>query len=158
MKSLTKVFFAVLLAVTFAFGSFQLHANARTMADVDGEVTKAQGNTSILVGTWSNQLGSKMTITSVEEGNVQGSYETSVSASGCAKGTFPLVGRANLPSIGFVVSWPKCSSVTAWSGQLQNEQLVTTWVLTSQTVPKNNWQSTTVNQDIFTKDNPEPST
>ncbi|MCT7950238.1 hypothetical protein NG798_10605 [Ancylothrix sp. C2] len=51
MKSLTKVFFAVLLAVTFAFGGFQVPANARTMADVDGEVTKAQSNTSILVGT-----------------------------------------------------------------------------------------------------------
>jgi|GEM_PF-3244491 Avidin family. len=157
MKSLTKVFFAVLLAVTFAFGSFQLHANARTMADVDGEVTKAQSNTSILVGNWSNQLGSKMTITSVEEGNVQGSYETSVSASGCAKGTFPLVGRTNLPSLGFVVSWTndlsKCSSVTAWSGQLQKDQIVTTWLLTAQTVASNNWRSTTVNQDVFTKDN-----
>lgn len=158
MKSLTKVFFALLLAVTFAFGSFQVPANARTMADVDGEVTKAQSNTSILVGTWKNQLGSKMIIESVSaDGEVKGSYETAVSASGCAKGTFPLVGRTNLPSLGFVVSWTndlsKCSSVTAWSGQLQKDQIVTTWLLTAQTVPTNNWQSTTVNQDVFTKDN-----
>ncbi|MCL1466593.1 avidin/streptavidin family protein [Argonema galeatum] len=154
MKSLTKVFFALLLAVTIAFGGFQGHANARSLTDVGGVATETQSNP--LLGTWLNELGSKLSIESVsEDGNVKGFYETAVSSAGCAKGKFPLVGRTNLPSIGFVVSWTnsesRCSSVTAWSGQLQGDQLVTTWLLTSQTVPSNNWRSTYVNKDTFTR-------
>ena len=130
-------------------------------ADVDGTVTKTQNSTTRLKGTWYNQLGSKLTINEVQEGELTGSYETAVSTSGCAKGAFPLVGRTNTngnrQSVGFVVSWKNaqsnCNSVTAWSGQLQNvngeEQLVTTWLLTVETDPKNNWQSTYVNKDTF---------
>lgn len=149
-----KEFAKILIIAVFSLVLFASSA----AADVGISLTKTQSNTSILVGTWENELGSTMTINSVSpDGEVRGSYETAVSASGCAKGTFPLVGRTNLPSFGFVVSWTntlsRCSSVTAWSGQLQTlggqDQLVTTWLLTAQTVPRNNWQSTTVNKDIF---------
>ena len=157
-----KRFAKILIIAVFSLVIFASCA----LADVAVPLTKTQSNMSILVGTWKNKLGSTMTINSVSlDGDVRGSYQTAVSASGCAKGNFPLVGRTNLPSVGFVVSWTndlsRCSSVTAWSGQLQKvlgqDQIVTTWLLTAQTVPSNNWQSTTVNQDIFTKDNSEPS-
>jgi len=106
-----------------------------------------------LIGTWVNELGSEMTINKVNpDGLVTGSYTNSA---GECRGTFDLVGRTNLPSFGFVVSWTnnsvKCSSVTAWSGQLQKDKIVTTWLLTAQTTPANNWRSTTVNKDIFTR-------
>ncbi len=149
-----KKFAKILIIAVFSLVLFASSA----IADVGVALTKTQSNTSILVGTWENELGSTMTINSVSpDGEVRGSYQTAVSASSCAKGTFPLVGRTNLPSLGFVVSWTndssKCSSVTAWSGQLQTvrgeNQIVTTWLLTAQTVPRNNWQSTTINQDIF---------
>lgn len=156
-----KQFAKILIIAVFSLVLFVSSA----AADVGGNLTQTQ-QTQIkahkLVGTWSNESGSTMTIDSVSpDGEVRGSYKTAVSAVSADKcnitESFPLVGRADLPSLGFVVSWKNnlsnCSSVTAWSGQVQTvggqDQLVTTWLLTSQTVPKKNWQSTTVNKDIF---------
>ncbi|HEY9799509.1 MAG TPA: avidin/streptavidin family protein [Leptolyngbyaceae cyanobacterium] len=142
----------ILIIAVFSFVMFASSA----VADECGSATQSQIPITTLVGTWSNELGSKLTINNEENGQISGYYETSVSQGGCAKGKFPLVGRTNLPLVGFVVSWTnessKCNSVTTWSGQLQKDKLVTTWLLTLGTVPKNNWQSTYVNKDIFTKE------
>jgi avidin family protein len=74
-----------------------------------------------LNGTWYNELGSKMTIQFNADGSITGSYTTAVSATGCAKGAFPLTGRwnvdtSNVLSLGFAVGWnnaqSKCYSTT----------------------------------------------
>lgn len=154
MKKLAKILIiAVFSLVLFA---------SSAAADVDGSVTQTQNSASMsLEGIWYNQLGSTLTINEVQKGGFTGTYKTEVSTSGCAKGVFPLVGRTNISrtkqSVGFVVSWKNelsdCNSVTAWSGQLQNvnheDQLVTTWLLTVGTDPKDNWKSTFLNKDTF---------
>lgn len=47
-------------------------------------------------------------------------------------------------------------SVCTWSGQYQEidgePKIITTWLLTSQTEPKDNWSSVQVNKDIFSRD------
>ena len=47
-------------------------------------------------------------------------------------------------------------SVCAWSGQYQETdgkpKILTTWLLTSQTEPKNNWASVRVNKATFFRD------
>ena len=47
MKYLIKVFFAVLLAVTFAFSGFQCHANAAPRQLITGAAQCVSGNTVI---------------------------------------------------------------------------------------------------------------
>jgi hypothetical protein len=120
-----------------------------------------------LDGIWYNELNSRMELT-VKEGLVQGTYETAVSGKGCAKGKFQLAGRADTArdgvlNVGFVVSWENdqsnCESVTAWSGEYRTtriggedvEILKTTWLLTLETNETDDWKSTLVGQDVFTR-------
>lgn len=116
-----------------------------------------------LEGTWYNELGSMITIDRVGTGGFTGTYQTAVSTTGCAKGTFSLVGTSDGDvdgsSVGFVVAWvndiSNCHSVTGWSGQLQiidgEEQIVATWLLTMETDPSQDWASTLVGRDVFTR-------
>ncbi len=118
-------------------------------------------------GTWYNELGSMMTIDIVTNGQFTGSYQTAVSSSGCAQGSFPLVGQTDIDNggqyIGFVVLWNNsefnCKSGTAWSGQLQTingiETITTFWLLTMEVIPSQEWASTLVGQDIFTQTQPK---
>jgi Avidin family len=112
-----------------------------------------------LNGTWYNELGSLMTIET--NGNViSGTYQTAV---GDAKGIYYLVGltdtdNAASQAVGWVVVWQNqygdSGSVTSWSGQYQVVNgvptIVTTWLLTMETNPQDDWQSTLVGQDVFT--------
>jgi hypothetical protein len=117
-----------------------------------------------LEGTWFNELGSTMTIDAVTPGQpFTGSYQTAVSTTACAQGSFQLVGTCDTDtdgtSVGFVVAWvngnSNCHSITAWSGQLQiiggQEEIVATWLLTMETDPGQDWASTLVGQDVFTR-------
>jgi hypothetical protein len=117
-----------------------------------------------LEGTWYNELKSKMVL-KVDGAAVTGSYETAV---GETFGPCALSGRAETASKGsqsvaFVVCWQNDKATahccTAWSGQLQvdkagKESLVTTWLLTEDTSPGDDWNSTKVGQDIFYRDPP----
>jgi len=118
-----------------------------------------------LDGEWFNELGSKMVLR-VDGPSISGTYHTAV---GNASGEYALVGRADTPretsqSVGFVVSWQNeyqsADSLTAWSGQLQvidgEEMIVTTWLLTIETAPGEDWKSTMVGRDVF-KRNPTPA-
>ena len=72
-----------------------------------------------------------------------------------------MVGRKDTSgnTLGWTVVWtnglrPPSLSTTTWSGQLQfNDQgdptILTTWLLTSQTIAVDNWKSTTVGKDNF---------
>ena len=116
-----------------------------------------------LNGTWYNELGSSMTLV-VNGNSITGTYQTAV---GDASGTYDLVGRTDTDNdasqaVGFVVVWQNQSgssdSVTTWSGQYQNingiDTIVTTWLLTQETNPNDDWASTIINKDIFTKTAP----
>jgi hypothetical protein len=111
-------------------------------------------------GKWFNELGSSMMI-QVHGSTVTGKYQTAV---GDADGLYELVGRVSVPAddnrtIGFVVAWQndkrKTDSVTAWSGEVRevngNQILTTTWLLTGETDPKDDWKSTLVGKDLFTR-------
>jgi hypothetical protein len=118
-----------------------------------------------LDGDWYNELKSKMVL-KVTGAEITGKYHTAV---GNASGIYDLVGRidsgaARSRTIGFVVSWEnqygRSESVTTWSGEVQvddqgEERIVTTWLLTIETDPANNWKSTIVGTDIFTRTPPD---
>jgi avidin family protein len=123
-----------------------------------------------ITGTWYNELGSKMVIEEVSEGGFYGTYHTTVSASKPpAEGVYVLSGRLTdemadgSQAIGFVVAWQNAygdrGSVTAWSGELQGSAdgvvLRTTWLLTSSTKPDDDWKSTLIGTDVFTRTPPE---
>lgn len=117
-----------------------------------------------LDGDWYNELKSKMVLT-VKGASVTGQYHTAV---GNASGIYDLVGRiddqaGSSRAIAFVVSWQNSDgnseSATAWSGEVQvegqeDERIITTWLLTMETDPQNNWKSTIVGQDVFTRTPP----
>ena len=110
---------------------------------------------------WYNELGSVMTITTVdrEYGNFAGQYCSGV---GKAVYNYTLLGRFDTEgkSLGWVVSYNNqylnANSTAAWSGQIQIDRntsmpvILTTWLLTTQTQPEDNWSSTNVGFDKFT--------
>lgn len=111
-------------------------------------------------GTWYNELGSKMVI-QVAGKRITGTYHTRV---GDASGDYELIGQMdtdndNSTAIGWVVVWNNqygsSDSVTSWSGQVQElagvESIVTTWLLTAETEQDDDWHSTLVGKDIFTR-------
>ncbi len=116
-----------------------------------------------LNGTWYNELGSSMTLV-ISGNSITGTYQTAV---GNASGLYDLVGQTDTDNdssqaIGFVVVWQNqygsSDSVTAWSGQYQVvngvDTIVTTWLLTQETDPSEDWSSTLINKDVFTKTPP----
>ena len=88
------------------------------------------------------------------------------SAVGKAEKFYSLVGRydtaSDSPTFGWTVSYQNqyenAHSTATWSGQYQcvsgTPTLLTTWLLTSQTEPSDNWKSTNVGVNVFT---PNPS-
>lgn len=108
---------------------------------------------------WYNELGSKMVLNIDGVGGLTGVYNSAV---GDAKSDYVLVGRYDSkqspPTIGWVVQWvnqyKSVNSVTSWSGQIMIVKgvptIMTTWLLTSQTNPQDEWESTLIDQDMFT--------
>jgi hypothetical protein len=95
----------------------------------------------------------------VNGNNIVGTYQTEV---GDANGIYHLFGIGDFDNheseaLGWVVSWNNnfgnSDSVTVWSGQYQErcgeEIILTTWLLTSESSPKDDWRSTLVGADIF---------
>ena len=77
----------------------------------------------------------------------------------CLTGTYDKDGTESGGTIGWSVTYNNAEhgnskSTATWSGQRQltlngSPIIPTTWLLTSQTVPSNNWESTLTNQDLF---------
>lgn len=126
-------------------------------------------------GRWYNELGSEMNLTVTADGLVSGVYRTAV-ADRPLPPPRPLAGlcdarpRPGRPqSIAFAVEWghPESAigSITAWSGQFQvitdqgkeEQVLVTTWLLTTETERPGAWSSTLVGHDVFTRSRPDPA-
>lgn len=126
-----------------------------------------------LHGVWWNELGSKMVIKLEphDPKTFRGFYHTNVGNAQEKK--YPLVGRCDVRGlkskmVAFVVAWnadppsgaapPVNPSVTAWCGQLQmvkgREVIATTWLLDRLTAPADDWESTLVGMDYFTRKKP----
>ncbi|KAJ8518249.1 hypothetical protein ONZ45_g4689 [Pleurotus djamor] len=119
-------------------------------------------SSALISGTWYNELGSRMELTANTDGSLTGSY---FSAVGGVPKAYPLSGRYNLkvPSgqgvaIGWAVSYEVeekgIHSVATWSGQFfasPEPVILTQWLLSSSTQPKDLWQSTNLGHDEFTK-------
>ena len=114
-----------------------------------------------LSGTWKNELGSTMTITSVEEGGVfSGSYQTGVTATANRILPSPLSGiqqKADQPNFGLTVYWTFSKTITVFSGQCfvdsnGKEVLKTTWLLRDQVASeKEDWRATRIGTNVFTR-------
>jgi hypothetical protein len=111
-------------------------------------------------GQWFNELKSHMTI-DVDGLMITGKYHTGV---GDAEGEYELVGCISMPNdknstIAFVVAWQNgmqdTDAVTAWAGEVREidgtQYMTTTWLLTKETLPKDDWRSTLVGKDYFTR-------
>jgi hypothetical protein len=118
-----------------------------------------------LQGTWYNELGSTMVIGQLDPSNqtVTGTYTTAVSSSGCAKGQFLLAGRSDVQAggqtIGWAVSWlntsSKCWSTTSWAGHFDGQgTIMAFWLLAMRADPGEEWASTVIGQDVFTRTQP----
>ncbi len=118
-----------------------------------------------LVGKWFNELGSCMNIIAATDGMLFGKYETAV---GNAEKTYVLTGRYDTEgdSLGWIVTWNNYTgssySTTGWSGQYQQDpctkepRILTTWLLTVQTNPEDDWNSTNIGTDVFQRAAPLP--
>ena len=84
------------------------------------------------------------------------------SAVGDAEKQYILVGRTNTEgkTVGWTVvyknDYRNAHSTCTWSGQFQTDEygkhvILTTWLLTMQTTPLENWDSTNVGFDYFTE-------
>ena len=116
-------------------------------------------------GIWYNELGSTMTIGPVVDDAFEFNYKTAVSTKNCANGEFKGSGWINTSELGqtiaFSVSWmnasSQCSSVTAWSGQIQGSdddaKIIAFWMLTG-IDPKNDWAPTSIGEDNFSRTQP----
>src|ERR1051326_1840170 len=111
-----------------------------------------------ITGTWYNELGSTMEI-QIRGNNIVGTYQTAV---GDAEGIYRLFGVGDFDdhaseTLGWTVAWnnefKNSDSVTTWCGQYQvkdgEEIIVTTWLLTTETDPNDDWHSTLIGMDTF---------
>jgi avidin family protein len=111
-------------------------------------------------GQWFNELTSRMVI-DVHGNTITGKYHTGV---GEAEGEYELVGWISTPNdnngtIAFVVAWQNgiqdTDAVTAWSGEgrdIDGTQYITaTWLITKETLPNDDWRSTIIGKDYFTR-------
>ncbi|NXO78626.1 AVID protein, partial [Sitta europaea] len=118
-----------------------------------------------LTGSWINDLGSNMTITSVNANGVfAGSYHTAVSATSNKIKVSPLQGsqqkspnQKGQPTFGFTVNWSFSDSITVFTGQCfvdddGKEVLRTMWLLRSRVENINSdWKATRVGTNVFTR-------
>ncbi len=122
-----------------------------------------------LAGTWYSQHGSKIELRVLNDGVLEGTYEPAL---GGAMGAYRVVGQADPDnyagsrSFGLVVCWNNAyqnqHSTTVWCGQYLvedgEERLVTTWLLTRETRPADQWAATLVGSDVFQRTLPAAKT
>ena len=108
--------------------------------------------------TWYNELGSVMVLNADGNGGLTGTYKSAV---GTSPVPVALSGRYTLQNpitIGWSVAWSAVNATTSWSGQAivinGVQTIVTTWLLTSQTSQSDEWESTMIDQDVFTQTPP----
>ncbi|MEH2241736.1 avidin/streptavidin family protein [Nostoc sp.] len=120
-------------------------------------------------GTWFNELNSEMKLMPASDKLIKGSYASGVG--GSPNNFLDLVGfvdtnpLAYSQAIAWVVVWNygvgnNFNSITTWSGQYQinqktqEEEIITTLLLTKEMEAENDWESTLVGQDVFKRNPP----
>lgn len=156
------------LAVALAVGLSAISISASAAEPPQVHPRQAEQQVSAITGTWYNQLGSKMVVTARVGGSLAGTYESAV---GNAENTYVLRGRYDTEplttgagtTLGWTVNWRNdyrnAHSTATWSGQYfggAQERIVTHWLLTSSTLPADEWGATRVGKDTFTRAQPTP--
>ncbi|MGH7023685.1 MAG: avidin/streptavidin family protein [Caulobacteraceae bacterium] len=107
-----------------------------------------------LMGVWTNEIGSIMTITVVNGANFSGTYESDDGQGGRIRGT--LSGISSGETLGWTVSWqPVVDSTTSWTGKFLVDKLTnkidiyTLWYLSSGDAVVPLWDSFSAGQDTF---------
>ncbi len=108
------------------------------------------------VGTWKNDRGSTMTITSSEKGIIRGYYHTAVGKPKSGEG-FSLIGMVAGDQITFNVDYSAYGSLTTWAGQHTiedgKEKIITMWYLTQNVKdadePKKLWRGILSGSSVF---------
>jgi len=106
-------------------------------------------------GTWSNQLGSRLTLAPDGTGGLRGTYCGGTGA--LAGAMYPVFGSYDAtPSqaatvLGFVVEWTEAHTVTSWAGRYHHADgsITATWLMTTETETADDWKSTFVGHDFF---------
>jgi len=114
---------------------YKLSALLLVLTVLAGTPAQAQDAALAAGSSWTNELGSTLTIDSVSaDGTISGSY---VSAVGCDAGTsFPMNGTVQGVAITFDVNWgANCGSVTSWTGAYDADMnaIRTLWYLAQNT-------------------------
>jgi hypothetical protein len=122
-SSRTTVFLAVLFSALIT-----LLASVSAIAE-KGEATSISANTQ-----WINQLGSTLTITSIDStGLLTGSYVNRAAGYPCKDTDYPVTGWVDGTAIVFNTLWinstESCHSITAWTGFYYNNEISTIWQL-----------------------------
>ncbi|ARE77667.1 MULTISPECIES: streptavidin [unclassified Streptomyces] len=158
-----------LSAALLTFATVSASAAADTpvaaSAEIAGTGEAADGRPSVL-GTWYNQLGSTMVVTKAANGGFVGTYESAV---GNAEKRYVMTGRYDsapaTDGSGTAVGWTvayrnayrNAHSVATWSGQYiggSQERIVTQWLLSYGTTAADQWKSTVVGHDEFSRVKP----
>ncbi|MBS0364057.1 MAG: hypothetical protein JSR98_22005 [Proteobacteria bacterium] len=106
-----------------------------------------------MMGVWVNELGSTMTVTTVNGAVFSGSYQSSDGNGGQVTGT--LNGVVSGETLAWTVSWqPAVDSTTAWSGKFlvddnDDVYIYTLWYLSEGDQDAPVWQSFLAGQDTF---------
>lgn len=117
-----------------------------------GRATAGTGKAIDYSGTWSNELGSEMTIRQAGD-KLEGEYQSAVSSSG-DKTTGDLRGYVDGDLVAFIVHWRDFQAITSWVGQLEpggQTKLKTLWQLVKQVASGEEWSSINAGSDIFTR-------
>ncbi|XP_029456376.1 avidin-related protein 4/5-like [Rhinatrema bivittatum] len=112
-----------------------------------------------ITGTWKNDLGSILKLSTDEELLIRGSFQTAVETSRGSAGwkkMSKVIGVQNAdeePTFAFSVRWDG-GSVSTWAGQCfessDTSVLKTVWLLRSSVSSKEkNWKATRVGEDVF---------
>jgi hypothetical protein len=107
-----------------------------------------------LLGVWTNEMNSTMTVTSVNGANFAGAYESDDGQGGRIKGI--LSGITSGETLGWTVSWkPKLDATTSWAGKFLVDKVTkkyviyTLWHLSSGDEDVPLWESFLAGQDLF---------
>lgn len=110
----------------------------------------------MLLGTWRNERGSELVITSVTGGLLRGTFQSAVGRVD-SSARFDLVGVVRGDVVGFSVDFGPVGSVASWAGQVEERpgetRLVTQWHLVREVPDADEaqklWSSTLSGADIF---------
>lgn len=98
---------------------------------------------------WKNQRGSTLVLIKDGNGNLTGEFRTAV---GCGVNTPRRVfGTTNGTGISFTVNFEECTSIAAWTGQMESPtEMRTLWLLTVGSGDPKSFKATYAGSDVFT--------